>query len=225
MGTFVWLICFPISYVVSVVIHELAHALAAHWVGLKVYSVSFGSGRPIKTWRYGNTDVRLCGFPASGLVMAFPLKAVGYRWKNAVMTVAGPVINLLLFAVCGLAAFGGSEEGRTESNLLMAALAMAAANAILSLQTLWPHEFRVGSKTVASDGLSLIRLPRMKDSEVTEAVTAGRVVHAMRLNERGESARALRWLLSRLPRDTSVQPEYLAFAAALLTKHERHEQA
>jgi regulator of sigma E protease len=96
-----------------VLIHELGHFLAAKLFKVRVLAFSIGFGRPLLSWRRGETEYRLSAIPVGGYVrMAgeqpednrtwnadeFPAKPV---WQRAVIAVAGPGFNYV-FAVAFL---------------------------------------------------------------------------------------------------------------------------
>ena len=49
---------------VMILIHELGHFLAAKYFGIRVYVFSFGFGPRLFGFKYGDTDYRVCLFPA-----------------------------------------------------------------------------------------------------------------------------------------------------------------
>lgn len=225
MGILTWLIGFQIAYVVSVVLHELAHAVTASWVGMWIYSVELGRGKPFKTWRWRDVDVHLCGYPTSGLVQAYALKARGHRWKSAAMIAAGPLASLLLFCAFGaVLLFDLRVDLAGYDALHWIATVMVPANGYIALVTLFPYSTWQGAKRVDNDGLMLIGLLKTTEANVQEAVTAGRIMRALRLSEKGELDRARRWLLGALRRDNAARPEYLSWGVALLMNQGNKEE-
>ena len=216
MGTLTWLIGFQIAYVISVALHEIAHAKAASWAGLVVHTIQFGSGRPIKTWRWRDVDLQFCGYPSSGLVRAYPLKARGYRWRNAVMTAAGPLANALLLCVFGAILVSGLPLTLPVlRGFHWLATVLVPANALILLLTLYPRTSWRGGKPIDSDGLSLIRVWRVTDTTIYEAIIAGCVLRACRLAERDKPNQARRWMRRALERDIAARPDYLLFGVTL----------
>lgn len=227
MGTLIWLIGFLIAYVVSVVLHELAHAMTAHWVGFKVHTIRLGRGVPVKTWKWCDVQVQLCGFPASGLVEAFPLNSRGYRWKAALMIAAGPFASVVL-----LAGFGALFHLMEPSDLPFSdtsglpfndatywlSTMMLAANAYICLLTLIPHSSQRGAERIENDARLLIRVAGVTDAQIEAGVAAGYVMRANELAEKGKPELAGRWLFRKISRHASAAPEYLHWAAAFLNE-------
>ena len=95
---------------IMIFLHELGHFLAARSFGIRVETFSLGFGRRLCGFRRNGTDYRVSMIPLGGFVkMAgehFSEDATGDpgeflskpRWQRAVVTAAGPLMNLL-FAV------------------------------------------------------------------------------------------------------------------------------
>ncbi|MDM7323338.1 MAG: RIP metalloprotease RseP [Gammaproteobacteria bacterium] len=98
-----------------VAVHEWGHFWVARRLGVKVLRFSIGFGRPLKTWRRGETEYVIASLPLGGYVKmldgregpvepdevhrAFDRQSVG---KRAAIVAAGPVANLV-FAVIAYA--------------------------------------------------------------------------------------------------------------------------
>lgn len=133
----------------AVVTHELGHFLAARCCRIVVLRVRIGRWdvRILRSgWKLSRrprTEPRLGGF-----VLAFMDPRGSWRRQQLCFVAGGPLANLTLAAVAGLAAMllaGGAAQG--------ALLALSAANACLGVANLLPAQ----RKTVISDGLWLLR--------------------------------------------------------------------
>ncbi|MGB9671225.1 MAG: RIP metalloprotease RseP, partial [Halothiobacillaceae bacterium] len=98
-----------------VAVHEWGHFWVARRLGVKVLRFSIGFGRPLRTWRRGETEYVIGSLPFGGYVKmldgregpvdpaeahrAFDRQGVG---KRAAIVAAGPVANLV-FAVVAYA--------------------------------------------------------------------------------------------------------------------------
>ncbi len=78
------------------VLHELGHAIAARAVGWHVDEMVIGFGKELFRFRYGHTLVRVRLLPIEGYVQPHPTSLAGARWKNALIYLAGPGIEILL---------------------------------------------------------------------------------------------------------------------------------
>jgi regulator of sigma E protease len=102
---------FILAVGVLVAVHEWGHFWVARRLGVKVLRFSIGFGRPLKTWRRGETEYVIASLPLGGYVKmldgregpvdpaeahrAFDRQSVG---KRAAIVAAGPIANLV-FAV------------------------------------------------------------------------------------------------------------------------------
>lgn len=152
-GTSLWIIPgFITGFVViylSLLAHELGHLLGARWSGMVALRM-----------RVGRLDIRLlrngwkAGWPPrgdkhlGGFVLAFADPRGAWRQQHLCFVLGGPLANLLLAAVTGLAAL--SMDSLVISGLL---LALAACNACLGIANLLPVE----RTPLVSDGLWLLR--------------------------------------------------------------------
>ncbi len=115
MHFFLSLLGFILSVGLLVAIHEFGHFWVARRLGVKVLRYSIGFGRPLATWKRGETEYVLASLPLGGYVKmldgregpvdpaeahrAFDTQRVGTR---AAIVAAGPAANLL-FAVLAYA--------------------------------------------------------------------------------------------------------------------------
>ena len=86
-------------WVPLLVLHELAHALAARWVGWSVQEMVIGFGKELWRFRIGQTLVRIKLLPLEGYVLPNPTTIRDARLKQAFIYLAGPGIELLLVGV------------------------------------------------------------------------------------------------------------------------------
>ncbi len=80
-----WL-CRPIV----LVIHEMGHALMALAVRFRVFRIQLGIGDELFSFHFGSTTVSF-GRSYGGRVWAAPSTLNGWKWRKALITIAGPV--------------------------------------------------------------------------------------------------------------------------------------
>ncbi|MGE8355735.1 MAG: RIP metalloprotease RseP, partial [Microvirgula sp.] len=107
------LLAFLVALGVLVTFHEFGHYWVARRLGVKVVRFSIGFGKPLVTWRRGETEWALAPIPLGGYVKmldtredvavlpeerarAFDLQPV---WHRIAIVAAGPVANMLLAVV------------------------------------------------------------------------------------------------------------------------------
>lgn len=185
---------FDVCLIASIAPHELAHALAARAVGLRVFRVLIGSGR---TWWRGRvfgfrTEAKV--FPFDGAVLAAPRAAAGYRWRRFLFILAGPVANagLLVLAVAAV------PRGVPWANAIGTRWAgwefFALANALILLLNLWPRTVTTALGPSPSDGRNLWRAVFGKTESAAEAHALWFLLEAVECRESAARPAALAWL-------------------------------
>ena len=160
----------------AVVLHELAHFLAAIAVGAKVPVLSFGGGSRAKIFKLRNSFVILSPAPTEGLISITFSSKEHFRKKMALIVAAGPIANLIA-ALAG--AYYALESGSPLSDIPLAALMLwIAINAFLFLGNLFldTNDTAVGSQP--SDGSQLMALPGLSDEDIDRAIRARSIVLA-----------------------------------------------
>ncbi len=133
------------------VLHELAHALAARSVGWHVTEVVIGFGRELHRFRIGGTRVRIRALPVEGYVVPSPNSTEHARGKQAWIYFAGPFSELLVLGVLGwLLGWAAPVSGDSVGRIALSSLAVTAGLGVLC--TLIPY--RSGGNP--SDGLGII---------------------------------------------------------------------
>ena len=141
-------------------VHELGHFLAAKAVGIQVLRFSIGFGRPILSWRRGETEYWLSWLPLGGYVKMAGLEDEGAAggveggksdipvdparafdqqpvWKRTIVILAGVTMNALFafFIYAGLAATAGAPElASTEIDSVATHALPPGAEALASLK-------------------------------------------------------------------------------------------
>jgi len=140
-----------LSWVPLLVLHELAHALAARSVGWHVSEIVIGFGRELVRFRVGETRVRVRAMPLEGYVVPSPDRVEGARVKQAWVYAAGPLSQgLVLLAVGSVLGWQWPTPGEPIGRIALESLGVAAA--LGALCTLVPYS----SRGHASDGLGLL---------------------------------------------------------------------
>jgi tetratricopeptide (TPR) repeat protein len=188
---------FYVCLAISIVPHEFGHFLAARWLGLRVFRVVIGRGRTLFKGRILDAEVDLKLYPFSGAILAAHREMRGYRWKQFLFVMAGPVANLALLLAAWAALrlqqphfspwrwwFNDGFEGW---------LVFASANAFLLLNLL-PKMVRTELGMVASDGLNLFRALFGKASSIQTAHALWFFLEANASDQAGRREEGLDWL-------------------------------
>ncbi|WP_114907882.1 site-2 protease family protein [Ornithinimicrobium murale] len=164
---------------VHVVVHEVAHALAARMTGIGVPEVTMGAGKAWLRFRLFGTVVKVGGFNG-GVTQLEPRSEAGLRCRLAAVTAAGPLSNLALALVSWLLLAGASAGSLAE----LVRWALVVLGVLITVVNLLPLTLQGGA--VRSDGALLLSLARGGRRSARQALAAGRLSVAMRRHAAGE---------------------------------------
>jgi Peptidase family M50 len=85
---------------VGLFVHECGHAIVARMLGMRVLEVQLGAGRPIWSFRGGETAWALRFWPRHGSVLFAATSARWFRVRMIAILLAGPMASTAL-AICG----------------------------------------------------------------------------------------------------------------------------
>ena len=153
------LAAFMVASHLSVLPHELGHALAARAVGYQPVAILCGSTRTFFDRRIFGIRTLIGQAPQGGVTFYDPTDERWPRFKNAVITAAGPATNLLIARLAFAAAAVFTQPH--EHPVLRATLfVIGAANIVQALGNLWPAAAVTVVGTVPNDGMRLLDLLR-----------------------------------------------------------------
>ena len=170
---------------VLIFVHEMGHFVAAKALGIQVLRFSLGFGRPILSWRRGETEYWISRVPLGGYVKMAGLEDEGMTgsleggksdvpvdparafdrqavWKRSIVIVAGVTMNIVFafLVYTGIAATAGSPElASTRIDSVNVRRLPAGAEALAGL-TFGDQIVRVNGDTVRSWNVLLDHLLR-----------------------------------------------------------------
>ncbi len=154
--------------VLSILPHELGHAMAGRLVGWRVFQITVGVGKPLfrRRWFGILFDFRL--LPIGGLTYMTPANLRWFRSKRFLTVLAGPAVNA---AFAAIVLWYGSLGGLTFGELPIPVRLFVWANFWIMLVNLWPHQAG-GVFNLPSDGKQLLQALsfRKKDAEELQAL-------------------------------------------------------
>ncbi len=89
----------PVALYVSIIGHELAHALAAWFTGARVYEFRIGAGPDLIKLRLGELWLRVRRYLAGGDCLASYPPGRQQRWRMVILYAAGMLFHLLLIGM------------------------------------------------------------------------------------------------------------------------------
>lgn len=148
---------FLLAWFPLIALHEAGHALVALVFGFRVQEVVIGFGRPIAEWTIRGVPVRVRMYPLGGHVVPVPTSLAQLRWKNALVYLAGPGVELALVGVIALIVGPDRLLTRTDDVLLIAAQAVCGAAVIGAVSNLVPRAVDTPRGPSYSDGLGALK--------------------------------------------------------------------
>lgn len=159
---------------VSIVAHELGHAIAARLVGLEVGAIVIGVGPKLWRGELFGTAVTLHAWPLSGLTFLGAGSFELLRIRLWFATLMGPATNVLL--VFGTTAFWPELVGTFGVPLLSLWI---ITNALLALSSLVPRRFSHAGAMLSTDGLALLQIPRNTPEQLESYLFTAPLLRAM----------------------------------------------
>jgi tetratricopeptide (TPR) repeat protein len=159
--------------------HEAGHAFIAKLVGLHVDRIVLGSGRKLGTFMLCKVPIEIHLYPAGGLTLVEVRDVPHFRWKFAAVTLAGPVVDILLLWA---AITWGETAWRAEriEGGFAPVCALIAALFLGIVFNLWPMSVGTSAGKTANDGARLLSLALRKPLDFK---SAGRSQDLARLND------------------------------------------
>jgi tetratricopeptide (TPR) repeat protein len=192
---FVW-------WIPLLVLHELAHASVARWLGWRVTEIVIGFGRELFRFSVGDTLVRVRVLLLEGYVVPQPDKVEGARIKSALIYLAGPLSEVLL--VFGLwLVLRDRLFTRSNEYGMVAVQSLALAATLGALFNLVPFKSGQG----VSDGLGAWLSLFSSDESFRVRLCAHSVAHARRalyLEQWATARETLDAALVQYPGDTQL---------------------
>jgi tetratricopeptide (TPR) repeat protein len=202
-----------LMYPTALIIHELAHAVTGWLVGLEVGGITFGYGRSVWRFQLGAVQIRLNALPLSGRVYLGCEKQRFPRARVWLATLMGPLSNVLLVWI---AAHWWHSAAPVVGTPVVAAWIMV--NLIIAITNLMPYSGAgAGGNPYQSDGLSLLKIPRVPDSQLAVYRISALLVRGLSRYELGDLEGAQVWLEKAMQRVPDNPHVILALGASKIS--------
>jgi tetratricopeptide (TPR) repeat protein len=151
-----------IFYCILVIFHEFGHYFGAWLAKVRVFSVVLGRGPELKKFKPLKTDFIFNKVPGTGCVVCPPDSEIDYKKKQAIVSIAGIFVELILFAITAIyiTKAGMIEQIRGKHIYILNDLFIVS---VIFLYWQLRNE--------NSDLRKLIRLPKMTVEQVKESVS------------------------------------------------------
>jgi Zn-dependent protease len=182
-----------------VVLHELAHALTARLMGMRVFAIFLGYGRPFLSRRLFGIRWNLAALPVGGATAIGGPPMQGYRLRLFLTYLSGPAIHavalLLAMALGILSAMFGTLGGSIFWSMVAAVAGyLTISNLLLLIGSLIPRQAIGVTGLSGSDGWNLLSIPFLKDQELSARYAGYFAQEAVEAVAQGDESGARRWI-------------------------------
>jgi len=186
---------FQLFLVLTIVPHELGHALMARLIGMRVFKIYLGSGRTMFSFKLLGFDSELRSLPTGGVVVAAHRSLEHLRVNQFAFILAGPAINVLLAAAIWTFLSPGTLSSIHQlGHGFQPGLAFFCANLAVLLENLWPRDVATVFGRVPSDGKQLFQAFFLSREKRELHHAAGFIMEAAVCHQIGDCEVARRWV-------------------------------
>jgi membrane-associated protease RseP (regulator of RpoE activity) len=156
------ILLFYLFQIITILPHELAHAIVGRQLGLFVTEVSVGRGKKMFSLTMLGFEVTFRVIPLVGVVRFSHIISNQLRWRYFLSVLAGPLMNFIL----GLTACLFVRWDFDFINTIAVGQDFVISQAFLLFLNLIPFKFVTSAGTTPSDGYSLFQLLFSKRPEI-----------------------------------------------------------
>lgn len=195
-------ISFFVFLYLNIYIHELGHVLAGKLVKFKIRSIIIGDGKLLLTKKIGGITFHLKK-GMSGYTIATIKTRKFIRLRKMFFVLGGLLMNLLfvLFSMT------------FNSNILKV---FVFSNIYLIINNLFPMNIYRNGNRISNDGLSLLKIPFMKDKVINEYIAGHEMYEAFDLFNKKEYESAQKILSDCMVRLPKSEILYINYALCLI---------
>jgi len=175
--------------ILSIIPHELGHAVAARLAGWRVFQIVIGIGKSIYRRNFFGILFDFHRVPVNGTTVSAPMNTRWFRIKRTFILLAGPAVN----AVSASAVFFVYQDAWRNEGLFSLPPApryFFLANLCVLAVNLWPRHLK--TLGLPSDGRQLLNILTVSKQAQDELVAMRYVLEANMCREHQRSAEAAR---------------------------------
>ncbi|HTW93864.1 MAG TPA: tetratricopeptide repeat protein [Tepidisphaeraceae bacterium] len=144
---------------VSIIPHELGHAVGGWLVGMQIGRITLGRGRRMVCWRVRGVAVELRAIPNVGSVAGTTDKMLAWRWRMFAFIAMAPITNFVIMLVAAkVSEFWTPTANMELTDTVNPWAILAAANLLVFLNSLFGRGALLNEGFNPSDGRRLFRL-------------------------------------------------------------------
>src|ERR1700677_3712080 len=181
-----------IFLILSIVPHELGHAIMGRLLGWRVFAIVIGIGKRIFKFNLFGMIFSFHWLPVGGLAQLAPTDTRWFRTKRFLVYLAGPAVNGAIVGIILCIWWDSFREWGFYWGLPRPARLCLWANFWIMVVNLWPHRSRV--LNADTDGMQLLKTfsKKPKDAEELQALRFA-LEASLRRDEHKDMEGALDW--------------------------------
>lgn len=186
-------------FILSIIPHELGHALVAYLVGWRVFAIVVGLGKRVFKFKLFGIIFSFHRLPVCGFIQNTPIDARWFRTKQFLIVAAGPAVNATMVVIVVLIS-------RAVGSISYPAILFLITNFLVLVGNLYPSHFKPLNADTDGKKLLDIVFRRKKSSEELRALRFA-LEAAMRRDEYKDTQGALDWCnkgLALFPKDFNL---------------------
>ena len=163
------IIIFYFINIISIIFHELGHAIAALCLGMEVNKIVIGSGENILEFQILGIPWKIKQVPFGGAAYILCKSTYLYRSRSFIVSLFGPLTNLMLV----LLTLKFPKEFITFNPpdvYIFPGIILCVGNTIFVIKSLLPQYVDFDGSRVPNDGLRMWTLPSLSTKKVSEEV-------------------------------------------------------
>lgn len=200
-------------------LHELAHALAAHALGFRVFAIHLGLGKVLFSHRIAGINWIIHLIPSSGVTLVSGPEMPRYRLRIFLIHLAGPAFHGLLIAFLLRTMTPASIYSPWYWLLVWTNILLLGFN-------LLPYKAHVAVGQAGTDGWAMLKAPGLTDKELRERQASFYIQETIIAVEDGNLKKALESAekgLALFPQDPNVR-NTLGYVYVHLNDYQRARQ-
>lgn len=158
---------------ITTIIHEGGHALVAALLQMRVRHIVIGAGSSLWEFRVAGVQITFKAFALGGGYTTFTYATTDrIKVRYWLVIAAGPVANLVVVGLLVWIIGPAIQSTFPAKSGLYPGVVFVAANLIVFLANLIPFNHSTDIGRMGSDGLQLLRIPFIKQSDISAGIAA-----------------------------------------------------
>ncbi|OUC16037.1 MAG: hypothetical protein B0A82_03730 [Alkalinema sp. CACIAM 70d] len=202
--------------VIMTIPHELGHAITARLVGMQVSKIVLGSGKTRWTFRFLGFLWEVKTILTGGITLLSSQSTSWYRSRLFLVILAGPLANaLMIFSLMQLSP--GWVLNPIADTLLFPGAVFYIANVVIVIGNLFPTYARVDGAKIPTDGLQLLTIPLLSQTEIIKRVALAYVAEGQEWDRRGNQEQAIEYFIQATNQDPQCVVAYQSLGTVYQT--------